>query len=86
MANVEIPVNLLERTEGKRKIEVEGHNVRQMLRALDDMFPGIAAELKATSAIAIDGEIIGQYVEDANLERLEATTEVCFIPAVAGGS
>ena len=59
MAQVEIPTRLLGRTGGTSRIEVEGRNVRQVLRALDERFPGLVDELKATTAIAIDGEIIG---------------------------
>ena len=85
MAHIEIPTRLLERTGGTSRVEVEAHNVRQVLRELDALFPGLVAELKATTAIAIDGEIIGQRLEDAYLERVRADSEVYFIPAVAGG-
>ena len=85
MAQVEIPRRLLERTGGTSRLEVEGRNVRQLLRNLDEKFPGLVDELKATTAIAIDGEIIGQRLEDAVLERVQADSEVYFIPAVAGG-
>ena len=85
MAQVEIPTRLLGRTGGTSRVEVEGRNVRQVLRALDEMFPGLVDELKATTAIAIDGEIIGQRLEDAVLERVQPDSEVYFIPAVAGG-
>ena len=85
MARIEIPTRLLERTGGESRIEVEAHNVRQVLRVLDERFPGLVDELKATTAIAIDGEIIGQRLEDAVLERVQADSEVYFIPAVAGG-
>ena len=73
------------RTGGESSIEVEAHNVRGVLRVLDERFPGLVDELKATTAIAIDGEIIGQRLEDAFLERVQADSEVYFIPAVAGG-
>ena len=59
--------------------------MRQVLRVLDERFPGLVDELKATTAIAIDGEIIGQRLEDAVLERVQEDSEVYFIPAVAGG-
>ena len=85
MAQVEIPTRLLVRTGGTSRVEVEGRNVRQVLRALDERFPGLVDELMATTAIAIDGEIIGQRLEDAVLERVEPDSEVYFIPAVAGG-
>ena len=85
MAQVEIPTRLLGRTGGTSRVEVEGRNVRQVLRVLDERFPGLVDELKATTAIAIDGEIIGQRLEDAVLERVEPDSEVYFIPAVAGG-
>lgn len=85
MAQVEIPARLQARTGGTGRVEVAGRNVRQVLRGLDEMFPGLVEELKATTAIAIDGEIIGQRLEDAMLERVQPDSEVYFIPAVAGG-
>ena len=85
MAQVEIPSRLQERTGGASRIEIEAQNIRQLLRELDSRYPGLADELRATSAIAIDGEIIGGKVEDALLERIQPDTEVYFVPAVSGG-
>lgn len=85
MAQVEIPARLRSRTGGASRVEVAGGNVRALLRGLDERFPGLVEELKATTAIAIDGEIIGQRLEDAVLERVQPDSEVYFIPAVAGG-
>ena len=86
MAQVEIPTRLLELTGGKTRVEVDAHTVRALLRALDERFPGLGEQLQATTAVAIDGEIIGQRLTDGMLERLEADSEVYFVPALAGGA
>jgi molybdopterin converting factor small subunit len=85
MAQVEIPTRLLELTGGQTRLQVEAHTVRALLRALDQRFPGLGDQLKATTAVAIDGEIIGQRLSDALLERVEPDSEVYFVPAIAGG-
>lgn len=69
-------------TEGVERLDVEAANVRALIRALDERFPGIGEQLRKPSvAIAIDGEIIN----DPLLESIGPDSEVHFLPAVSGG-
>ena len=70
-------------TGGVAKVEVEAATVRELLRKLENMFPGIRAHLDETSAtaVAIDGDII----PDAIYEPVPPGAEVHFITPLAGG-
>ena len=70
-------------TGGVAQIEVEATTVRELLRKLEEMFPGIRSHLDATSAtaVAIDGDII----PDATYEPVPPNAEVHFITPLAGG-
>ena len=59
--------------------------MRELLRRLDERYPGIAEELKLTSRVAIDGELVGEALGDAILEPIGPDSEVIFIQAIAGG-
>lgn len=67
---------------GQTHVEVDAANVRSLVRALDEMFPGLGVELESDGiAIAIDGEIIS----DPFLETIAQGSEVYFLPAIKGG-
>lgn len=68
-------------TDGEVRLDVEGDNVRSLIRALDDRFPGLGVVLRTDMAVAIDGQIF----QDASLEPVPADSEVCFLPAIEGG-
>ncbi len=69
-------------TGGLTIFEIEGATVRQLVRQLDAIFPGIGAQLQSGAiAVAIDGEIFN----DAMLEPVKPTSEVYFIPSIRGG-
>jgi molybdopterin converting factor small subunit len=68
---------------GVESVEIEARDVRELLRALDAKYPGFAAQVGDTNAIAIDGEIIPHG--EALLERLRADSEVHFLPQIGGG-
>jgi sulfur-carrier protein len=68
-------------TGGVESVEVEVSNVRQLIIELDRRFPGIGAQLRAGTAVAIDGEII----QEALLEPIGPTSEVHFLPSLGGG-
>lgn len=85
MASVEIPLRLEKFAGGKTRFTIEAHSVRRVLQELEANFPGIAEQLKATTAVAIDGHVVGDKVDDAILARLDDDSEVFFVPAIAGG-
>ena len=70
-------------TGGLAQVEVEATTVRELLRKLEERFPGIGAHLDRTSAtaVAIDGDII----PDATYEPVPPSAEVHFIAPLAGG-
>lgn len=62
------------------KLDVTANSVIALIKALDALYPGCAAEL-TRSSVAIDGEIY----TDALSEPLDELSEVVFMPAIAGG-
>ena len=70
-----------EYTSGQAEIEVEGANVRAIVRALEDRFPGLGERIQTEMAIAIDGEIF----QDPFLEPVEPDSEVFVLPKIGGG-
>jgi sulfur-carrier protein len=68
-------------TDGVTDIEVEAKNVRQLIKALDQKYPGMGERLRARAAVAIDGEIF----QDPFLEAVGADSEVYFLPKIEGG-
>jgi sulfur-carrier protein len=65
---------------GQTHFELDVKNVRQLIRVLDEMFPGIGEHLEA-GAIAIDNEII----PDPWLNPIQPDSEVFFLPPIRGG-
>lgn len=62
-------------------MEVEAANVRRLLSALDDQFPGMSERLSEGTSVAINGEIIA----DALFEELPEGAEVHFLETLSGG-
>jgi len=79
---VAIPSGLRPLTGGALRVEIAARDVRGAVAALDARFPGFAAALGRSFAVAIDGEI----VQDAWHEPLPAGSELHFLPALAGGA
>ena len=67
---------------GETEFDIEAANVRKLIAALEERFPGIKAELEREMAVAIDGQIY----QDPFLERIEPDSEVYFLPRIGGGS
>ncbi len=80
MARVVFPDHLLSVTNGVRELNIAAANVRELLLALEDRFPGTEDAL-ARSAIAIDGQIH----QDAYLEPIAPDSEVFFMLRLEGG-
>lgn len=81
MATVILPDRFSEWTGGVERVDLDVRNVRALIRALDERFPGLGEKLRDGVAIAIDGEIIN----DPLLEPIEADSEVHFLPPISGG-
>jgi len=68
-------------TNGQAELEITAHDVRQLLRRLDEKFPGIGDRLRERTAVAIDGEIF----QDPFLQPIRDNSEVYFLPMIEGG-
>ena len=66
---------------GQTEFEIEEANVRRLIAALEERFPGIGPELEREMAVAIDGEIY----QDPFLETIAPESEVYFLPRIGGG-
>ena len=81
MATVALPLALAQSMGAPAQLEVCASDVRGLLRALDEQFPGIRQVLEADLSIAIDGEIFS----DPLFESLEPGSEVHFLARLKGG-
>ena len=91
MATVFLPMPLRRRIGGEVSLVVEGVTLRQIINNLEERFPGIREELidpelddrviRSISAI-IDGEAADMGLRTTVGE----SSEVHFLPAIAGGS
>ena len=87
MATVFIPSLLRKYTGGQEAVEVPGRTVGEVVKNLDQQFPGLQSQLvegndlKSSLAVSVDGEMaVGGL-----LERVRETSEIHFVPAIAGG-
>jgi len=67
--------------DGQAEIEVMAGDVRELIKRLDQQFPGIATRLSERTAVAIDGEIF----QDPLLQPIRDNSEVYFLPMIEGG-
>ena len=68
-------------TAGVREFEVEAKNLRGVIRAMDEMFPGLAHALEEETTVAINGELH----ETGYFQPVPPGAEVFFIPKIEGG-
>ena len=87
MATVFIPSLMRSLSSGMDRVEIEGATVRQIVKNLDDMFPGMQdrlmenGRLKSLFSVAVDGEVS----QLGALEKVQPNSEVHFLNAIAGG-
>ncbi len=87
MAKVFIPSLMRKLTEGRESTVARGRTVGEIIDDLDRQFPGFrrqvveGRELKHSVAVSIDGEIATEGL----LEPVGESSEVHFVPAIAGG-
>lgn len=88
MATVFIPSLLEGLTGGARTVEVSGRNLRQVINALDDRYPGMKERLLDEDGALIP-EILAAIDGETNhlglLQPVTDTTEIQFVPAIGGG-
>ena len=68
-------------TDGVREFEVEAKNLRGVLKAMDDMYPGLMHHLEEETTVAINGELH----ETGYFQPVPPGAEVFFIPRLEGG-
>ena len=81
MARVVLSGTLKELAGGTAEVELDAHDVRQLLRVLGERFPELAPHLDEGYAIAIDGEIF----QDVWFAPIGPDSEVHLVPAIRGG-
>jgi molybdopterin converting factor small subunit len=88
MVRVFIPPPLRRLTAGVAEVALPAKNIRQLIDALEQRYPGMGArlldngELAAGIAVVIDGVAAPRSL----LTSLTDKNEVHFLPAISGGS
>jgi molybdopterin synthase sulfur carrier subunit len=87
MVTVFIPAPMRSFSGGRDRVEVEGHNLRQVIDHLDAVCPGIKEQLvqeddiRPGLAFAVNDEL----ATDGLIERVPEGGRVLILPAVGGG-
>jgi molybdopterin synthase sulfur carrier subunit len=88
MATVWIPALLRDLTGGRELLDVPGETVRQLVENLEAAYPGMRerlcpeGRLRPGLAVVVDGQVSRQGLR----RRLDAASEVHFLPALSGGA
>ncbi len=88
MPTVYIPSLMQSLCGGKPAVEVEGSTLRQVVEALEQVYPGMkerlveSGRIKPNISVAVDGEVTTLGM----LEKVGETSEVHFLPAIGGGN
>ena len=87
VARVFIPAGVRSLTDGEEIIEADGKNVREVIDCLDRLYPGIKARLCHDDELAPGLSVIvgGSVSSMGLLQRVDADSEVHFLPAIGGG-
>ena len=72
----------LEFTGGQKEFDIQARNLRGVIKALDDRFPGLGEHLEEETTVAIDGEI---HEEPGYFQKIREGSEIFFIPKLEGG-
>lgn len=87
MTTVFIPALLRELTGGIDRVAVSGTTVRQVVAALNELYPGVRERLctgdnlRPGLAVAVNGTVSSLGL----LQKVPEGSEVHFLPAVGGG-
>ncbi len=87
MAQVWIPPLMRSLTGGQQIVEAEGATVREVVAALDELYPGIAdrivdeGRIRPGWTVAVDGAVQNRGLRAA----VGPESEVHFVPSMAGG-
>jgi molybdopterin synthase sulfur carrier subunit len=67
-------------TKGLESVAVEAGTIFQLVRRLEERFPGIGREIETQTSIAVDGEVIQVWSNPLN-----EASEVTLFPKISGG-
>jgi molybdopterin synthase sulfur carrier subunit len=87
VALVWIPALLRDLTGGAEAVSVPGESLRQVILALDERYPGLAARLcegeaiRPNLSVVVDGEVSRRRLR----QPLQPDSEVHFVPVISGG-
>ena len=87
MPIVVIPPLMQKLTEGEEQVTLPGSTIREVIRELEDRYPGMKGRLceddrlKPGIAVYIDGVLTRGSI----LTRVESDSEIHFLPAISGG-
>jgi sulfur-carrier protein len=68
-------------TGGLKEFDLEARNIRDVIKILDERYPGLGEHLQEETTVAIDGEIH----ENPQYQPVRKNSEVFFIPKLEGG-
>ncbi|MFO0843205.1 MAG: MoaD/ThiS family protein [Gemmataceae bacterium] len=88
MARVWVPALMRELTGGQECVSVPGARVREVIDALDQLYPGVKARLCDGEALR-SGIVVVVDTEAARLglsQPVGEGSEVHFLPAIGGGA
>ena len=68
-------------TGGVREFTVEARNLRGVIKAMDQLYPGLGHRLEEETTVAIDGALH----ETAYFQPIREGCEIFFIPKLEGG-
>jgi len=69
-------------TGGLKEFEIQARNLRGVIKALDDRYPGLGEHLEEETTVAIDGEI---HESAGYYQTVREGSEIFFIPKLEGG-
>ncbi len=69
-------------TGGVREFDIEAKTMRDVIKALDKLYPGLGEHLEEETTVAIDGEI---HDQPAYFQMIRQGCEIFFIPKLEGG-
>ena len=68
-------------TQGVREFEVQAKTMRDVIKAMDEMFPGLGHHLEEETTLAINGDMH----ETGYFQPVPPGAVVFFIPRIEGG-
>ncbi|MEX2113074.1 MAG: MoaD/ThiS family protein [Pirellulales bacterium] len=87
MARVFIPAQWRDLSGGIADVELTGATLGEIVAALDERFPGVAARANLDDALmpGLAASIDGVVTSRGLLARVQPTSEIHFLPAIGGG-